>query len=83
MEKEEKKEQKVDLEEEGVGGSHLDLTFISGADPLSGVNSLPGWLWNREQLYACLLQCSADKIRFQSIGGLRERLERRVFSSLH
>lgn len=62
--------------------SHLDLTFISGADPLSGVNSPRSWLWNREGLYACLLQCSSHKVRFHCLGGLREWLERHVLSYL-
>lgn len=69
-------------EEEEEEKSHLDLTFISGADPLSGVNSLRSWLWNRERLYACSLQCSSYKIRFHFSRGLREWLERHILSYL-
>lgn len=53
---------------------HLDLTFISGADPLSGVNSPRSWLWNREWLYTCLLQSSSCKIPFKFSRGLKGRL---------
>lgn len=70
----------------GGGGQgkkrHLDLTFISGADPLSGANSPRSWLWNREWLYACLLQSSSYKIPFNFSRGLKGRLERHVHAYL-
>lgn len=62
---------------------HLDLSFISGADPLSGENPPRSWLWNREWLYACLLQCSSYNVLFHFSTWLRECLERHVLCYLH
>lgn len=59
------------------GKSHLDLAFICGADPVWGEFSAGLAVEQREALCSSL-QCSLDKIRFQSIGGLREWLERHV-----
>jgi len=64
------REEEKPREEEGK--SHLDLTFISGAAPLSGLNSPRSWPWNRERLYACSLQCSSYKNPFSFL----ERVER-------
>lgn len=80
MQRKEKKEQ----ERAGLGKrrrrrekSHLDLAFICGADPVWGEFSAGLAVEQREALCSSL-QCSSDKIRFQSIGGLREWLERHV-----
>lgn len=77
MKREGEKEQgKFDLERRRRRrGEKATLTSLSSLGLiLSGVNSLQGWLWNRERLYPHLLQCSSR----QNPTSVRWRFERKA-----